>query len=156
MLKRTLFLGLALAALTFAQGKKGGSRGGGDMQDIPMMGGANRMDMISNMLKLDKEEKKQVKTIMDDAQKEAAPVREDMEKSRLALAEAVASGKQEEIGSAAKNYAAAETKMAGIEMNAFAKVYEALDKEQQAKSMALYGMMPGIFKGKNWTEAPSQ
>ncbi len=149
-------LGLMAASMVFAQGggKKGG---GGNMQDMPMpMGSANRMDQISQILKLDKDEKKQVKSIMDDAQKEAAPVRERMEKTRAAIAEAVAGGKQESIDASTKEYAAAESQMAGIEMNAFAKVYQALDKEQQAKSPQVFLMFNGIFKGKNWTEAPSE
>lgn len=122
------------------------------MQDIPMSPNNNRMDRFSEILKLDKDEKKQVKTIMDDAQKEAAPVRDEMEKDRLSLAQAVAGGKQEEIDAAAKTYASAESQMAGIEMNAFAKVFQALDKDQQEKSPQIFAMFTGIFKGKNWTQ----
>jgi hypothetical protein len=150
MLKRILLITLAVATLSFAQGKKGG---GGAGPSTPMMGGStNRMDTFTTILKLDKDERKQVKTIMDDAQKEAAPVRDQMEKGRLAIAQAVAAGKQEDVDAAVKTYAAAETQMAGIEMNAFAKVYQALDKDQQTKSPAIFTMFPGIFKGKNWTE----
>lgn len=152
MVKRILFLSLALAALSFAQGKKGG--GGGNQQSIPMMtGSVSKMDQFTQILKLDKDEKKQVKTIMDDSQKEALPVRDQMEKGRLAVAQAVAAGKQEEIDAAVKTYAAAETQMAGIEMNAFAKIFQALDKEQQAKSPQIFGMFTGIFKNKNWNES---
>ena len=155
MTKRILLLALALAcaSISFAQGKKGG---GGKSQDMPMMAASvNRMDQLSDSLKLDKEEKKQIKTIMDDAQKEAAPVRDEMEKDRLSVAQAVAGGKQEEIAAATKSYGSAESQMAGIEMNAFAKVYQALDKEQQAKSPQVFPMFLGIFKGKNWME-PAQ
>ena len=53
-----------------------------------MAGTVNRMDQFTQILKLDKDEKKQVKTIMDDAQKDAMPVRDQMEKGRLAIAEA--------------------------------------------------------------------
>jgi hypothetical protein len=152
MLKRILFLSLAMAVLTFAQGKKGG--GGGNQQNIPMMmGGVSKMDQFTQILKLDKDEKKQVKTIMDDAQKEAMPVRDQMEKGRLAIAQAVAAGKQEDIDAAVKTYAGAESQMAGIEMNAFAKVFQALDKEQQSKSPQIFGMFAGIFKNKNWNES---
>ncbi len=151
MTKQILFLSLALAAVTFAQGKKGG--GGGNQPNIPMMGGSvSRMDQFTQILKLDKDEKKQVKTIMDDAQKEAMPVRDQMEKGRLAIAEGVAAGKQEEIDAAVKTYSVAETQMAGIEMNAFAKIFQGLDKEQQSKSPQIFGIFPGIFKNKNWNE----
>jgi hypothetical protein len=153
MVKRILFLSLAMAALTFGQGKKGGG-GRGNQSDIPMMAGSvSRMDQFTQILKLDKDEKKQVKTIMDDAQKEATPVRDQMEKGRLAIAQAVAAGKQEDIDAAVKTYAASETQMAGIEMNAFAKIFQALDKEQQSKSPQIFSMFAGIFKNKNWNDS---
>jgi Spy/CpxP family protein refolding chaperone len=152
MLKRILLVGLAVAALAFAQGK-GSKGGGGGGNNIPSMGAStSKMDLLTSELKLDKDEKKQIKTIMDDAQKEAAPVRDQMEKGRLAIAQAVAGGKQEEIDAATKSYAVAETQMAGIEMNAFGKLFQALDKDQQAKSPKIFPMFSGIFKNKNWTE----
>ncbi len=151
MMKRILFLTLVAAAMAFAQGKKGG--GGNNGPQMPMAsGGPNKMEQFTQILKLDKDEKKQVKSIMDEAQKEAAPLRDQMEKGRLALAQAAASGKQEDITAAAKSYGASESQMAGIEMNAFAKIYQALDKDQQAKSPSVFGMFPGIFKNKNWSE----
>jgi Spy/CpxP family protein refolding chaperone len=151
MWTKLLIVGIAVSTLAFAQGKGskgGGSGGGGGM----MQQSVNRMDQFTQILKLDKDEKKQVKSIMDDAQKDAAPVRDQMEKGRLAVAEAVAGGKQDDIDGAVKSYAGAETQMAGIEMNAFAKIYKVLDKDQQQKAPQVYAMMPGIFKGKNWTE----
>jgi hypothetical protein len=151
MMKRVLFLSLAMAALTFAQGKKGG---GGGQSNTPMMAPTvSKMDQFTQILKLDKDEKKTVKTVMDDAQKDALPVRDQMEKGRLAIAQAVAAAKQEDIDAAVKTYAAAETQMAGIEMNAFAKIFQALDKEQQSKSPQIFGMFAGIFKNKNWNES---
>jgi hypothetical protein len=152
MMKRILFLSLAMAALTFAQGKKGGGGGGGQSNMSMMPGSVSKMDQFTQILKLDKDEKKQVKTVMDDAQKEATPVRDQMEKGRLAIAQAVAAGKQEDVDAAIKTYSAAETQMAGIEMNAFAKIFQALDKEQQSKSPQIFGMFSGIFKNKNWNE----
>jgi len=99
MWTRLFIIGIALSTLAFGQGKKGGGGGGGNS---PMMQPAstNRMDQFSQILKLDKDEKKAVKTIMDDAQKEATPVKDQMEKGRLTIAQAVAGGKQEEIDSA--------------------------------------------------------
>jgi hypothetical protein len=153
MIKRLLFVALAVATLAFGQGKGKGGGGGGGQSNIPSMGAStSKMDQFTTILKLDKDEKKQIKTIMDDAQKEAAPVRDQMEKGRLAMAQAVAGGKQEEIDAASKAYAAAGTQMAGIEMNAFAKFYQALDKDQQAKTPQIFAMFVGIFKNKNWTE----
>jgi len=151
MRTKLLIVGLAVSTLAFAQGK--GSKGGGG-GNTPMMqpGAVSRMDQFTQILKLDKDEKKTVKSIMDDAQKDATPVKDQMEKGRLAIAQAVVGGKQEEIDAAAKSYAASATQMAGIEMNAFAKIYKAIDREQQQKVPQIYAMMPGIFKGKNWNQ----
>ena len=90
---------------------------------------------------------------MDDGQKEAAPVKEQILKTRTALAEAVAAGKSpDEIKQAQAACAAAEAQMHKIELNAFAKIYQTLDKDQQAKVRPVYAMMAGIFHGKNWNE----
>ena len=156
MTRRILILTMAVAAAAFAQGKKGGG-GGGNQNQMPMPAAkVSRMDMFSQVLKLDKDQKKQVKTTMDDAQKDATPVRDQMEKGRLAVAQAVAAGKQEEIDAAVKNYAAAESQMANIELSAFTKVFQGLDKDQQAQSPQIFPMFTGIFKGKNWAEVETQ
>lgn len=155
MTRRILLLALAVATLAFAQGKKGG--GGGNQNQMPMPAAkVSRMDIFSQVLKLDKDEKKQVKIVMDDAQKDAMPVRDQMEKGRLAIAQAVAGGKQEEIDAAVKSYSDAESQMANIELSAFTKVFQGLDKDQQAQSPQIFPMFTGIFKGKNWAEVETQ
>lgn len=118
-----------------------------------MMRPSSRLEMISDMLKLDSKQKKEVKTIMDEGQKDAAPVKEEMLKTRTVLAEAVAAGKsQDEIKSAADACAAAELKMQQVELGAFAKLYGLLEKDQQGKVRPVLGMMSGIFNGKNWNQ----
>jgi hypothetical protein len=161
MLTKLLMTGLLATTLVFAQ--RGGGGGGGGMGGESMggmsgggMGGGmarmNRMDMISEMLKLNKDQKKLVKTTLDDGQKSAAPVREQLAKGRKAISEAVASGSQDSINTAVDNYAAAEAQMATIELQAFAKIYPALEKDQQQHGAQFFAMMSGIFKGKNWNE----
>ena len=152
MWTKLFIVGIAVSTLAFGQrgGGGGGSKnGGGGMMQASTL---DKMGQFDQILKLDKDEKKQVKSIMDDAQKEANPVKDEMAKGRLAVAQAVAGGKQEEIDASAKTYAGAETQMAAIEMNAFAKIYKLLDKDQQQKAPQVYAMMPGIFKGKNWNQ----
>jgi hypothetical protein len=116
------------------------------------MAHVTRLDQINNMLKLNKDQKKLVKTTLDDGHKSAGPVREQLAKSRKAIAEAVAAGGQEQIDTAVNTYAAAEAQMATIELQAFAKIYPALEKDQQQHGAQLFAMMNGIFKGKNWNE----
>jgi Spy/CpxP family protein refolding chaperone len=116
------------------------------------------MERISTLLTLNKDQKKQVRSILDDGQKEAMPVRDQLLKGRQSIAQAVAAGKsQDEINAAIKDYAAAQVQMTQIEMRAFAKIFPTLDKEQQAKAAdprGLFGMLNGIFKGKNWDSVP--
>lgn len=153
LLKLTLAAMLA-ATLAFAQ-RGGGSKGGGDTMGPMTPGTVNRFDEISNLLKLNKDQKKLLRSTMDDAQKEAAPLRDQMLKSRTDIGDAVAGGKpQAEIDQAANAFAALESKMAAIEFSAFAKLYNSLDKDQQASTgmSPVFVMMHGLFKNKNWTD----
>ena len=141
-------------------GGGGGSRGGrgggmngdsGSMNRMPAS--RSRLDVFSEMLQLNKDQKKQLKNTMDDAQKEAGPVKEQVLKARTELAEAVAAGKSaDEIKKAEAACAAADVQMQKIELTAFAKIYQSLDKDQVAKVRPVYAMMAGIFRGKNWNE----
>jgi hypothetical protein len=118
-----------------------------------MGGQADKLAMLTDALKLNKDQKKMVKTILDDGQKEAAPLRDEATKSRQAIGEAISAGKsQAEIDQLVKSQAAIDSQMAGIEMRAFVKIYQGLDKEQQPKGTVLFQMMNGIFKNKNWNE----
>lgn len=162
MVTKLLLTGLFATTLMFAQrgggmgGDEGGGGGGrtgrgGDM-GAQLMARPSRMDILTQALKLTKDQKKLIKTTMDDGQKEAGPVRDQLAKGRKAIAEAVAGGNQEQVTSAVNAYAAAEAEMTTIELKAFAKIYPALEKDQQQQGGQLYGMMNGIFKGKNWNE----
>jgi Spy/CpxP family protein refolding chaperone len=178
MFKRLLFGGLLTAVLAFAQGSMGGGQtgGGGDMGGGGMgsrggnsgmggeMGGGGMrpsmptpLERMTTALTLNKDQKKQVKTIMDDAQKEAMPVKDQMLKGREAIAQAVAAGKSgDDLNAVISEYAASQTKMTQIELGAFVKIYQAVDKDQQAKIPPVLAMMNGIFKNKNWDSNPSQ
>lgn len=88
MLKNLLVTGLLCASLGLAQGGKGGGKsgGGGDMgAETPMAASATKFDDIANTLNLNKEQKKAVKTILDEGAKEAAPLRDQVSKSRVAV-----------------------------------------------------------------------
>ncbi len=153
MLLRLLITVVLAATPTFAQ-RGGGSRGGGDA-GLTDAGPAvsNRLDIITQVLQLDKEQKKFVKTTFDHAQSESAPVRERLTRSHEAIGEAVRDGKSpEEMDGLIKNHAAVAAQMARIEMEAFAQVFLKLDQAQQDKSRSLFQMMKGIFSAKNWNE----
>ena len=117
-------------------------------------GGAGLLDRIATMLNLNKDQKKDLKTTFDDAQKEAASLHDQMSKARLVIAEAVASGQsQDDIAKACAAEAQLEAKMTEIELKTFAKFAIGLEPEQKQKAGALFGMMRGMFAGKNWNES---
>jgi len=120
---------------------------------MPMNSSPDKLAILTDDLKLNKDQKKLVKTVLDEGQKEAAPLRDEAVKSRQAIGEAVSAGKsQDEIDKLVKSQADIESQMAGVEMRAFVKIYKELDKQQQSSAQILFQMMNGIFKGKNWNE----
>ena len=154
MFFRLLMAGMLAATLASAQrGGGGGGRGGASNTPIMMGSAPDKLTILADNLKLNKDQKKLVKTVLDEGQKEAATLRDEATKSRQAIGEAISAGKsQGEIDQMVKSHAAIESQMAGIEMKAFAKIYQELDKDQQSKAQVLFQMMNGIFRGKNWND----
>ena len=156
MLARILTIGMVACALVIAQrgGGGGGSKGGGGNMGAASFGGpTSRLDRLAETLKLNKDQKKDIKATLDDAQKEATPLHEQMNKSRLAIAEAVAAGKpKEEIEKAVMSEAELETQMTSLELHAFAGALKLLEDDQKKAggTMMLYTMVRGAFLGKNW------
>lgn len=156
MFLRLLLAGILAASLASAQwgGRGGGATGSGDMSPRREGPSQTRMDRITAMLTLDAEQRKQVKSILDDGQKAATPVRDQLVAAQLGIAEAVQGGKsQDEIGKTIDAYAALDTQMTTIELRSLATISEALNKDQQAKLGGLFWMMRGLFKNKNWNDA---
>jgi len=164
MFCKLLLTGIFVTTFVFAQARGGGGMGGdmgeggagggrGGSMDLPSVGAGrpSRLDQLTQTLKLNKDQKKEVKSILDEAQKEATPVREQMAKSRAAIVDAIQGGKsQDEINQLVSSEAALESQMAGIELGAFAKIFKGLDKDQQANTRSVFQMMKGMFNGKNW------
>jgi len=152
MFFRLLLAGILAATLASAQ-RGGGGRGGASSAPIMMGSQTDKLTILSDNLKLTKDQKKLVKTVLDEGHKEAAPLRDEAAKGRQAIGEAVSAGKtQDEIDQLVKSHAVIESQMAGIEMRAFVKIYRELEKDQQTRAQILFQMMSGMFKGKNWTE----
>ena len=147
------------AGMAFAQ--RGGGGGGGGMgggrggsmgnQGMYQQMSHSRLDIFSQALQLNKDQKKDVKTTLDDAQKEAAPLRDQISQARQEIADAIQAGKNsDEINKAVNGCAALQSQMAAIEMKALAKIFKLLDADQQKKVPLVFQMMSGIFMGKNW------
>ena len=148
-------LAVSVAAAQRGGGGGGrGGRGGGGGEGMPTFQATkNHLELISEELKLSKEQKKEVKTLMDEGQKEAAPLKDQLVKSRTQLADAIEAGKQDEIDKDIQSHSLLEAQMAAVEMKAFAAIYKMLDADQRSKSRAVFVIMPGIFKAKNWVDA---
>jgi hypothetical protein len=152
MFCRLLLAGILAATLASAQ-RGGGGRGASTGPLSPMGGQADKLTILTDALKLNKDQKKMVKTVLDEGQKDATPLRDEAIKGRQAIGEAVAAGKsQAEIDQLVKSQAAIDSQMTEIEMRAFVKIYRGLDKDQQPGAQVLFQMMTGIFKNKNWNE----
>jgi Spy/CpxP family protein refolding chaperone len=149
MLSRILLAGLLASALAFAQ-RGGGSRGGGGAPYGDF--GGTRLDRLTDALKLTKDQRRDIKAVMDDAQKEATPVHEQLLQSHLAIAEAIAAGQsQPEIDQAVRHHAELETQMVSIELHAFAKAVVFLEADQKQVGLRMvFLMVRGAFNGKNW------
>ena len=110
--------------------------------------GGTPFDRVSEALKMNKDQKKEFRTAMDDAQKEATPVHEQILKNRQAIADAVAEGKNQD--DLVKAEGVLEAQMTEIELRAFAKVADTLEEDQKPRAGMLFQMMRGIFSKKNW------
>jgi hypothetical protein len=152
-----IVLAAALAAgLSFAQGTMGGGgmnggqmggsgtgRGGAGMGgDTSMGGGGMRpqrqspFEVFADKLKLNKDQKTEALSILQDAAKEIGPVRDQMQQTRQNLAGALISGQTgEPVDQLIKAYAPLASQAAGIEAKAFAKICKML-KPNQEKSAA--------------------
>jgi hypothetical protein len=152
MFFKLLLAGVLATSLASAQGRSGG-KGAPTGPLMPMGGQADKLTTLTDALKLNKDQKKMVKTVLDEGQKDATPLRDEGIKNRQAIGEAVSAGKsQGEIDQLVKSHAAIESQMAELEMKALVKIYQGLDKDQQPKAQVLFQLMNGIFKNKNWNE----
>jgi hypothetical protein len=170
MITKLLLAAVAAAALALAQpgggsvGQGGGEgigggmeRGGGDRGGMEGMGGMSRMrtpakfETLFDKLKLSKDQKEEVSTIFDAAQTEAAPVRDQINKGRQVIAQALLGKKgDEEVGKYVQMYAQVSAQMTAIEAKTFSKVYTMLKPNQQKNAPQAFELMAGIFTAGNW------
>jgi Spy/CpxP family protein refolding chaperone len=161
MVKRILFVGLCAgimaSTLTYAQrGGGGGGKGGGKGPDIPMGSFTqSRLDRLATQLNLNKDQKKDLKQVFDDAQKEATPLHDQLAKARMAVGEAVTSGKSpDDVAKVCASVADLDAQMTQVELNALVKAVAILpDEQKQRGAQMLFATTRGLFAGKNWNEA---
>jgi hypothetical protein len=156
MLKKLFLIGLLCASMGLAQKSGKGSGGGGDNAGFGAAPVPNKFENIAITLNLNKDQKKAAKTILDDGAKEAAPLRDQISKSRIAVGEAIDAKKSdEELMPIARTSSDLSTQLTELELKTFGKIVATLDETQKKNMPALQRaliMMNDIYHNKNWNE----
>ncbi len=117
-----------------------------------------RLDTMEVSFKLTKDQKNNIKTLMDEAYKSALPVREGLTKTHADIAAAIQGNKgQEAIDAATKAYAGHATAMMAIEVKALAAIMKELTEAQRANNAAIsqtFFSLRSAFLNKNWNDIP--
>jgi hypothetical protein len=131
-----------------------GGRGGSDMAPPIERRAPTKLERITAMMKLGRDQAKTLKAILDEASREAAPLREQLVKTRMGVAATVQDGKSDaEKAQAVNALADVDAQMTALELRAFVKFYKGLESvEQKRAAGGLFTMLPGFFKNKNWNE----
>ena len=117
----------------------------------------SRLEILTDAFALDNDQKKQVKTVLDAAYKDAASIRSELAKARTALAAAIQENKpQADIDAATQHYAVQVAAMTEAEMRALAQVLSPLSKEQKSQGTvtAFYLMRTIFLDDDEWDEVP--
>lgn len=103
-------------------------------------------EYVVRPLRLDNKTQVQpVQQILSEAQKEAAPVIQQMLQLREQMLNLAASGRTAELEAASTQYATAATSLAQLEAKAFAKILELLKDNQKSRAAESFGLMGGLF-----------
>jgi len=102
--------------------------------------------MIDRLKLDDKTQAPEVRLLLMDASRDAAPVAQKVLDIRLRLGNLALQNNLEEMPAATEAYAAAATEMAAIEARAFTKIYAMLKPNQQPNAAPAFAMMAGIFQ----------
>ena len=148
----------AAAAATLALAQGGGDMGGGsgtigsagkqNTQAMDMSGGLraqkeSKPDQIVSKLKLNKDQKTEVESILQATFQESTPLRNQLSQARGAVAMAFVDGKATD--EMLKAYTDLQAQMIGVEVKAFQKVYAILKPNQTTKAGEAFDLMAGLF-----------
>jgi Spy/CpxP family protein refolding chaperone len=158
MVLRLLLASLLAVGLASGQGKKGGGSNSGGMSDMGMRAQRqSRLDMIADKLKLTKEQKDDITKIFDSAQEKAVPLNEQVRNGRSKVTELLIAGKNsgDDWDNLIKAFTAVLATQEGVEVDAYQKMYAALDDKQKPKAGPVFEeLMAGMFAGRDWKRAP--
>jgi hypothetical protein len=135
---------------TGGMGGSAGGRGGGGMGDdtgaTPRMQRQAPFDIFAERLKLNKDQKTEALTVLSDALKESASLRQQLMQAKLDIAKAMLSGASgDDLKKTMDAYISVAAQLTGIETKAFAKVCATLKPNQQGKAASAFELMAGMF-----------
>lgn len=146
MFARLLLAALLAAMLASAQGKKGGGNNTNPMGEYRPQPRQSKFDLFAEKLKLNKEQKDEARTILSAAMEESLPVRQELEKSRVAIASALIDGKSaDEVKKTMDDYTSAAAQLTGVEAKAFSKLYASLKPNQQPKAGQAFDLLAQVL-----------
>ena len=163
MFLKLLLTTAAVATLALAQGGDMGGMGGG-MQTGGRASGAeqngvsggglgpnraqkeSKADMVSDKLKLSKDQKAEFESILEVSYQESGKARQALAQARADLANATLSGQPADtIAKLTSNFTTAQAAMTGEEVKAFQKIYALLKPNQTAHAPEAFDLMAGIL-----------
>jgi Spy/CpxP family protein refolding chaperone len=149
MFVRLLLTAVLATTLVSAQGKKGGGGGGGGGGMGPSMvpQRPSKLEQFADKLKLTKEQKQDVQGMLSAAMEQAAPLRDQIDKGRVAIAGAMIEGKSgDDLKKLLDDYTSLAAQMTDIEAKTFGKVYESLKPNQQAKAGQAFELLVAVLE----------
>jgi hypothetical protein len=97
------------------------------------------LDMVSGQIGLDKDQRKQMKSVLDEARAASKPVQEQIEKNRSALLAELKAGKTgDQLVKFHKTHGALEEKLSAAQSKAFTSVLAVLKPDQRANADMLF------------------
>jgi hypothetical protein len=126
------------AALVCAQDEEGGGRGGRGSEG--MGGGAarfqrqTRFDIFCDKLKLNGDQKSQVRSLIMEAGQETAPLQQQLLKAREGLAGALIANPGSQMDQLLAQYTPLAVQLAAVEARTFGKICALLKPNQQARA----------------------
>jgi Spy/CpxP family protein refolding chaperone len=149
---RRVFIAAVLTALvaSLAYAQRGGGGGGGDMGGGGRMGGgvgrgprADKLEQFTAELKLSPEQQTAIAAIMDESQKQADPLLQQIADQKKQMLEVAAEGK--DLSDLTKQLGALNAQILDAEASAFTKTLAKLDAKQKAKAPKLFEEMNHMF-----------
>jgi hypothetical protein len=144
MLGRLLLIGMFATTLAFGQrGSGGGGADTGAMDNsIMRIQPQSKAEMFADRLKLNKEQREKTQVILNDALKEIAQLRAQIDRNRVQIAESIINDRsQDDLNKLMDTYTTAVAQVTGIEVKAFAKVSALLRPNQLSRAASAFDLL---------------